>query len=65
MTRRITIAAIFIASTKASTSIAASKLGVAAAVEAFDAIGCIRSYFIAVKLFVATEIYLGLVIKRE
>ena len=55
MTRRITIAAIFIASTAASASIKASKLGVAAVVEAFDAISCTRSYFVAAKLFKAAE----------
>lgn len=55
MIRRITIAAISIASTIASTSITASKLGVAATIEAFNATGCTRSYFAAAKLFKAAE----------
>ena len=55
LTGRITVAAISIASVVAFTSIKASKLGVAATKEAFGATGCTRSYFVAAKLFTATE----------
>jgi hypothetical protein len=55
-TGRITTAALSIASTVASTSIKASKLGVAATIKAFGAIGWhIKLYFVAVKLFMAVE----------